>query len=290
MSISDKLTTVAENVPKVYEAGKKAEYDEFWDTIQNFGKREVYYYTFCNIDAYSPYYQMGNWNEKKFLPKYPIAPKKCGTAVFFGLEIDNFIEHCEKNGIVIDLSQATTISNFYRGLKTKCIPDINAKSATEISSTFYDCTLLEESPDILNGELITNYNACYSGCNVMTKIPRLWATNVTNYTSAFNSCSSLSEIEQIEGEIKVDIKFKWSPLSTASLKSIITHLKPYYGTDKEFTYTLTVKASAWEALEEAGFTDEDYQWVFDNWGTPPSAYDSWETLMGGWLGWNLVLA
>ena len=39
MSIAEKLTTVAENVPKVYEAGKKAEYDAFWDKYQNNGKR-----------------------------------------------------------------------------------------------------------------------------------------------------------------------------------------------------------------------------------------------------------
>ena len=34
MSIAEKLTKVAENVPKVYEAGKKDEHDKFWDEYQ----------------------------------------------------------------------------------------------------------------------------------------------------------------------------------------------------------------------------------------------------------------
>ena len=38
MSIAEKLTAIAENVPKVYEAGQKSEYDRFWDAYQNNGK------------------------------------------------------------------------------------------------------------------------------------------------------------------------------------------------------------------------------------------------------------
>ena len=35
MSIAEKLTQVAENVPKVHEAGKKAQYDEFWANFRS---------------------------------------------------------------------------------------------------------------------------------------------------------------------------------------------------------------------------------------------------------------
>ena len=42
MSIAEKLTLAAENVPKVYEAGKQAEHDRFWDDIQQFGERKNY--------------------------------------------------------------------------------------------------------------------------------------------------------------------------------------------------------------------------------------------------------
>ena len=35
MSIADKLTTVAENVPKVYEQGRKDEQSDFWTSYMN---------------------------------------------------------------------------------------------------------------------------------------------------------------------------------------------------------------------------------------------------------------
>ena len=37
MSIEEKIETIAKNVPEVYEAGKQAEYDRFWDEYQENG-------------------------------------------------------------------------------------------------------------------------------------------------------------------------------------------------------------------------------------------------------------
>ena len=56
--------TIAENVPKVYEAGKKAEYDAFWDVFQLNGTRANYEYSFASRC----------WNEKNLKPKYPMTP------------------------------------------------------------------------------------------------------------------------------------------------------------------------------------------------------------------------
>ena len=46
MSIADKLTTIAENEQKVFDAGKQAEYDEFWDSFQSKGTRKDCQYLF----------------------------------------------------------------------------------------------------------------------------------------------------------------------------------------------------------------------------------------------------
>lgn len=62
MSIAEKLTTVAENVPKVYEAGKKAEYDDFWDAYQRNGTRTNYHTAFRT-----------GWTDAIYNPKYPIV-------------------------------------------------------------------------------------------------------------------------------------------------------------------------------------------------------------------------
>ena len=74
MSISDKLATVAEKTPKVYdagftkgydsgyEAGQKSEYDRFWDNYQNYGNRKSYNYAFAG----------SGWTGELFKPKYPL--------------------------------------------------------------------------------------------------------------------------------------------------------------------------------------------------------------------------
>lgn len=45
--IADKFITIAENVPKVYDAGKTAEYDRLWDNLTVNGTRKGYDYAFC---------------------------------------------------------------------------------------------------------------------------------------------------------------------------------------------------------------------------------------------------
>ena len=69
MSIAQKLTTVATNQQKVYDAGKNAEYDRFWDEFQNYGDRTNYTYAF----AY------GGWNDDTYNPKYTIRPVSCNN-------------------------------------------------------------------------------------------------------------------------------------------------------------------------------------------------------------------
>ena len=49
MSIAEKLNAVAENEKKVYDAGKQAEYNDFWDVYQQNGKRTNYNQAFGNL-------------------------------------------------------------------------------------------------------------------------------------------------------------------------------------------------------------------------------------------------
>lgn len=60
MTIAEKLTTIAENEQKVFDAGKQAEYDAFWNAYQNNGARTDYKYAFYGKQ----------WNNTTFKPKY----------------------------------------------------------------------------------------------------------------------------------------------------------------------------------------------------------------------------
>ena len=78
MSIADKLLTIAQNQQAVYDAGKQAEYDRFWDEYQKNGTRTNYYYAFAG----------SGWNTKTYAPKYPIIlDGSVGT--FYQSEIAN---------------------------------------------------------------------------------------------------------------------------------------------------------------------------------------------------------
>ena len=259
----NKLITIAENEQKVYDNGvadgKQAENDVFWDVISYHQTRTDYQRAFRG------------WACQYIRPPFKITPTaRYGDHYMFA---DNK-ELLKVEKEFFDLSQLKELSqtsNSYGHMRTfsGCmgiveIEDIGMPSAA-YDATFYDCVKLEKI-EVVRSQEDTFYNL-----------------------HSFGYCSKLQHLV-IEGVIGTDFNIKWSPLSVASLKSIIKHLAHYYGTDKEFTRTLTVKASAWQALEDAGFTNEDYQWIFDTWGGNPTTVESWDQLMGGWLGWNLVLA
>jgi hypothetical protein len=60
MSIADKLLRAKEDYDRVFEAGKKAEWDAFWDAYQDYGNRVQYPNAFYM------------WDDTYFKPKYPI--------------------------------------------------------------------------------------------------------------------------------------------------------------------------------------------------------------------------
>ena len=72
MSINEKMVTIAENEQKVFNAGKKAEYDRFWDICQDYGNRRHYTGAFG--------YQ--TWTDETFQPKYPIINDFEATQMF----------------------------------------------------------------------------------------------------------------------------------------------------------------------------------------------------------------
>ena len=61
-----------EDLQAKYDEGKQAEYDRFWDGVQQNGNRTVYTYAFRN------------WHNAEINPKYPIVCDGAGTQMFDG--------------------------------------------------------------------------------------------------------------------------------------------------------------------------------------------------------------
>lgn len=203
MNIAEKLVTIAENEQKVFDAGKKAEYDEFWDAFQDNGELRNYQEAF----AYN------RWNERNFKPKYNLVVKECAKMFYYNKTLPNIKTALENCGVVLDTSEATTLANmFYRAVSAE-IPTIDLSSATDTARMFY-------SEDIITIEKV------------------IFSANTAIATNIFNSATGLKNIV-IGGEICSNISFSaCTKLTHDSLMSIINHLKDFSGTTTTRALTL----------------------------------------------------
>lgn len=220
-----KTSEMASGVNEVYEAGKKTAYDEFWDNLQNYGKRTVYDRTF------------EYWAGEYFRPKYKIVPNSYPNAqhgFYRWMQASVNLKKIEK--AYIDLSKAE-------------LP--TGSSSMGWRQTFQNCKNLQVVEDI--GMQPALYYYTFNGCYDLSTIEVLRFAENTQESSAFTNCNLLENIT-IEGTIGRNLSFSSCPLSIDSLKSVITHLKNYSGTDNEYTYKLTLSSESKALLEEEGAT------------------------------------
>ena len=105
-----------DKVAEVYEAGKQAEYDAFWDAYQNYGKLRYYKMLFAG----------NGWNKDTFKPKYDIIDTN-GQAVFQeSLIYVDLREHLNNLGVRLDTSGAKTLSYYFYSSKFSALPEIVA--------------------------------------------------------------------------------------------------------------------------------------------------------------------
>lgn len=130
MSIAEKLTTIAENEPRVYEAGKNAEWNAFWDAYQNYGQRVQYPNAFYL------------WDDICFKPKYLI---RFGSAV----------------------SSNDTFS--YSSI-TEIPVDIIVEEGFNLNPAFYYCQQLHTVKKIVISENSTVDNHTFDGCRSLNNI------------------------------------------------------------------------------------------------------------------------
>ena len=133
MTVAEKLTAIAENEQKVFDAGKKAEYDAFWDAAQQNGSKTYYTYAFA-----------GNcWNIKNFKPKYDMRPINANMMFHTtGIEGD-LVEILKNCGVVLDTTESTLVAQMFAyasGLTRVGVVD--TRKADSLQMMFYGCTKL----------------------------------------------------------------------------------------------------------------------------------------------------
>ena len=197
MSVAEKLTKVAENVPKVYEAGMSAEWNAFWDAFQLNGTRTAYDYAFYSSGDQA---RDGGWTDEIFKPKYDIRPKGTCYSMFFRTNIKDFTKSgC---GVNIDFSQATNFNSIFYASGAEAIGILDLKNAGALSNAFSYCPYLKIIEKIILKD---------DGSQVIE-------------TSMFTWTSNLEEI-RFEGAIGSNINFQWQEkLTKASITSIVNAL------------------------------------------------------------------
>ena len=133
----------------VFDAGKKAEYDAFWDSYQKNGNRRQYDYAFYNC-----------WDDITYNPKYPIVVTSTSGYIYATNDITS-----TKVPITIDTATANYLFYACRALKT--IPSIKVTSkVSALTGWFTLCSKLEEIYFTDDSEIANNVS--FSACTKLT--------------------------------------------------------------------------------------------------------------------------
>lgn len=206
-------------VDAVFEAGKKTEYDAFWDAFQDKGNRTNYAQGFNGF----------GFNPLNFYPKYDITPIDASN-MFINWNYDihsiNLKERMEECGVKFDFSKTTNFTRvFYYNNKTTELPEMDMSTATLLDSTF-----------------AYNY--------AMVSIEKLIVGAGTVFRGTFNMSGALQNliIGGTIGQNGFDVS-ESRLLTHESLMSIINALKDYSGSGQ--TYTITLGATNLAKLTDA---------------------------------------
>lgn len=216
MSISDKLTTIAENEQKVYdagysagqqasaedydsgyEAGKKAEQDLFWGKLQDYGNRNIYAQTF------SGYY----WTDEIYNPKYPI---NIGTNANYTAYIYNASNITDTKVEII--APVSTHMTFYNASSLRFVRKLTVTENTNIpANTFMGCSNIEEL--IINGTITKGIDVSY--CPKLNKasmenIIGCLSDTTTGQTATFSTTAKNNAFTTAEWDALVASKPNWT--------------------------------------------------------------------------------
>lgn len=211
-------------INEVYKAGRDAENELLWHSIQLGGNRSEYSYFFMN------------WPATTFYPKYDIKLvdttihgvqgnigvfrqfNSGGSAEF---DMSARLEEC---GVSFDTGKLKSLQYFIMSSNVKRIPPIDMSLAVNTYMTFYA-----------------------SQVQIIDKL--IFSEATTPNANTFAYCSKLKTISEVEGVIAKNINFKDCPLDVPTLNRIIACIKDYSSTTG--THTLTLKADRQNMLTDA---------------------------------------
>ena len=221
---------VASGVTLGIERGKQAEYDAFWDACQDNGNRTNYENAFAGQ----------GWTEENFRPKYDMRPTN-SYMMFRGSHIrGDLVQILEDCGVILDMSLCSGWIQYpFGGLLASRLGVIDFSKAVMLYEAFGNCINLHT-------------------------IDELILSKKCEETTAFRGCTSLANLK-ISGEIGKPFTFQWSPLTKASITSVINALSTTTS-GLTVTFSLTAVNNAFtggsEGSEWQALIDTKKNWAF----------------------------
>lgn len=210
------------------EEGIQTEYDRFWSEYQN--KENPPAWWICSYAGFG-------WNEKTFRPKYRISINGVAKSTFYANQAKiDLTEYAKEHGI-----------------------DFTFKLATGSEKTF-DESCFTHIPVVDISEVEGGVFRLFHWCLYLHTIDKfIVSETVTNYDYNFRRNDALANI-LIEGVIAANIDFSYSPLTAASITSVITHLSDT-ATGKTASFALNAVNAAFESIEGATDGAESQEWL-----------------------------
>lgn len=229
MTLAEQIALAKLDYEDVHTAGKgkgrQAEWSDFWDTFQSKGSRRAYIQAFMST----------GWTNDNFRPKYNVIMTGSAQQVFANTRITNIKQCLEQQGVVLDTSGATALSQAFQNARSTHIPTVDATSCPSYAVTY-------------------TFNSSY-----IKEIEKFVVIEEHNLADTFAGASALTTIV-IDGTIGKNVSFSSSPLNVESMKSVINHLKNYAGTSNDGTYKVTFSTARWTALEASGSAPDGGTW------------------------------
>lgn len=174
-------------VDDVFDAGKKSEYDAFWDTYQSNGTRKNYNSAFAG----------DGWKQAVFKPKYTIRPTNARNMFYQSNVTDTTLTG------KLDLSAVTEISDFIAWSSVTKVPAIDLSNLISWADVYTNGTAL-----------VTAGNLTFPSTPLSQSV-----------STMFRQCVALENIT-ITGTIQnTGLDLHWSTkLTTESITSILTAL------------------------------------------------------------------
>lgn len=223
-----KAREMPDGVGEVYEAGKKAEYDAFWDAFQNYGNPKDYSTSFGAA-----------WTKETFRPKHDIITTNA-YMLFRGSQMNiDLAAHLDALGVTLDLSKASNTQYTFNSSKfTRVgVVDFSGSSGTiALDGTFSYCyNLVTIDKIVLRNEIRVDFGE-----------------------ATFTRCEALENL-RFEGKIMHNgLNLQWSKkLSYDSLMNIINCLEDK--TNDTSGTTWTVKLGA-ENIAKLTNEEQDIAW------------------------------